>query len=924
MKSSRLAVGDSGGWESQGGYIDRIPDTGSLSTISFAGIEDAEIYDGSSQAHGEKMIDSTRPTEYLQHIARHARSSPGKYAVVNSRGEKIRYRDFISIYEQMEEFLVSSSVTIDDRVALIMRNEILACCMLLPIMDHAVLATIDYSLKEQELMNMFRLLRIDYVITDDTAHECIGAAEKLGLGIIFVTMDDNAQGAVCSPAVVKARVEYSGPDTKKSGKDTAFVATTSGTTSTPKIVPTTYPELTAANKIRTDTYRYTTDDVIYATARGNLTLIVIRDILSILSSGGTAVVEKFFDHGTFVGLLFRFGITIARLSPAVIASFCDFAEKNGIKVGGSGIKYILVGGASLPADLKKRAEDLLSTPLVHAYGMSEAKDIASTYNVTMGYKEGSAGVSCGLDVKVHDGEILVKGATVFRGYENPEIDNNEYFTDGWFHTGDMGYIDEDGYIFITGRIKEMINKGGEKISPYEVEKKILGHPRIKEAIVFPYPNEYGSEDAGAIIVRNDMEPMKLSELRNFLVGKVKPYKMPTLLFVADEIPRSANEKIQRNLLYGRLLELYPDQIQGNDSRHRGGKLNKTGSQVLKIWKSALKKGGLDINMTFTDLGGDSLNGVAVLSDIERKFKIRIPVDILFEGGTIKTVSDFIDRSLEKKYDYDFLVPIKAGGDKIPLICAHSGTGDEVTYRHIGKYMEKDRPVYALKFDIRKVAGSVPLSFDDISRKYADEIKRLVPEGPYHICGHCWGGVLAYKIASILRSDGCRVGMLAMFDSVDKERGNESGKRHESLARRFAISFKDSMGQLRGLSFTEKFRLVIRKTGSIISLVKLVQNKKLYAYGARTNNGLIMRITGRTGALGYAYRNYVPKDYEGELYYFKAVKGRSAQLKSEDYWSSRAGSFESIEMDFHHNDLVTGEGAKVLAGKLVSIMRRYDA
>jgi acyl-CoA synthetase (AMP-forming)/AMP-acid ligase II len=178
-------------------------------------------------------------------------------------------------------------------------------------------------------------------------------------------------------------------------------------------------------------------------------------------------------------------------------------------------------------------------------------------------KPGSVGIPTGIEVAILDaasnvlppgerGEVAIRGATVVDGYENNPAANEAAFTAGWFRTGDEGMLDDDGYLFLTGRLKEQINRGGEKISPLEIDEVLLRHPAIAEAVTFAIPHDKLGEEVGAAVVLVDGEQATEQELRTYLRDQLAPFKVPKQIVFVTEIPKGATGKLQRIGLAERL------------------------------------------------------------------------------------------------------------------------------------------------------------------------------------------------------------------------------------------------------------------------------------------------------------------------------------------------------------------------------------
>ncbi|MFO7612654.1 MAG: AMP-binding protein [Clostridia bacterium] len=863
-------------------------------------------------------------TDYLEKIAAVCATYPGKAAVFDAFGEYATYGDFVHVHESVSSFLIANEIKAPMRIAVITDNVLNFCLMLLPVLDHASFTSIDPGLDTEKFEFYFKLLSVDYILTDIPEGSAREAAAKSGTGIISFKSRTDVGKFDFEFSMEKKPIDNPG-STGYRKDDIVYIATTSGTTSVPKIVPYTSGQAKAALKSKVRNFDFTEDDITLIITKAHR-LNSFNAMLISLYTGGRAIMADGFVHEQFFSLLDKYRVTNFTATPAVLSSLADYIENNHKQFEGGAIRFIRSSGAPLPKNLKERIESIFKTRVVQSYGMTETNNISSTYFEPCGYKEGSAGISSGLEIKIKDDEILVRGDTVFSGHENDMDDRKNYFEGEWFRTGDMGYIDDDGYVFITGRIKEMINKGGEKISPYEVENEILRHPLIKEAVVFPYPNAYGSENAGAVVVTEDDRTMELAEIRSFLTGRISYFKMPTLLYCVDEIPKSENSKVRRKTLFEYLDDKYPMIADKSNDGYNNGKepgLTKTQRMLRRIWIRNLKISKIGIDDNFSGLGGDSLNGAAILAEIESKMSVQVPVSLLFGEGTIRAVDDYINACKTRIRKFRFLVPVKESGTKKPLICIHSGIGDATTYRYIGQFMESDRPVYGLRFDSHREKWPYPLDFDYIGRIYADEIKQLDPEGPYFLCGNCWGGVLAFRIASVLKDDGCRIGMLAMFDSAARIRDKYDQKNRRSLLNRLARTFRESVDQLRGKKFTTRVAMIAKKTLSIFKMLRTTVSQRIYRFGGKHGIKFLMRLTGKTGALGYAYQKYKPEPYCGKIHYFKAMKGRSTLADSQEYWSKKADELLLIEMNCHHNDIVVGDFGRILTEKMVGIMKESD-
>ena len=694
-------------------------------------------------------------------IMAQAEKHPDKPAVIGIDEDGANYTDVVRLYAQTKAFLSALSVGCTERIAIFTENGIVYSILAIPVIEHAVLVPLDPEMSREKLAFFFKFLQVDYVLTDQKSGTVIEIAQEQELSIILIKYCGGMGNLNCSFELWRKGVKKSRP-ADSTCNDTALIKTTSGTTSTPKIVPKTYSAIHNTMQRNIKEYHHNEKDIYVVIAQMHQTYSFNKVMLT-LSTGGTAIVTNGFRHREFIDLINRNRVTWFGTSPAVLNSLAAYLEESGTIVESHSLRFILSSGAPLTEKIRAYYQKTFDVPVVESYGMTETGIITSTYQLPKGYKAGSVGVSTGLEIKILHGEILVRGDSVFHGYENSEESSHCYFIDGWFRTGDQGYLDEDGYLFITGRFKEMINRGGEKVSPYEVEKAILRHEAVTEAVVFPIPNNYGSEDVGTAVVLKEGQHINIIELRGFLQGLISAYKMPTQLYVVEEIPYGENRKVQRRLLNEELEKRYPDQIdEGGVSTGKGDDdsrevLSATEKIVLEIWKKVLKKQTIRTREDFFVMGGDSLKMALVYSELERILGIQVSINALFHKTTIKDLSAYIDSKGMFKSGYKYLVPIKETGNKAPLFCIHSVDGEVMTYHSLGEFMEEDHPVYGLRFVPEGIEWKHPLNFEQLGAEYAREIQVFDPYGPYNLCGNCLGGVLAFAVAQVLVGNGKKSG-----------------------------------------------------------------------------------------------------------------------------------------------------------------------
>jgi acyl-CoA synthetase (AMP-forming)/AMP-acid ligase II len=343
--------------------------------------------------------------------------------------------------------------------------------------------------------------------------------------------------------------------------DVALVLHTSGTTSRPKIVPLLQRNLVAsARHIRTTLALGPTDRCLNIMPLFHIHGLIAA-VLSSLSAGGSICCTPGFNALRFFGWLEDARPTWYTAVPTMHQAILARAERNRDVVARARLRFIRSSSASLPPQVMKALEEAFGAPVIESYGMTEAThQMASSPLPPAPRKPGSVGIAAGPLIRIADeagnflgggeeGEVVISGPNVTPGYEaNPDANAKAFFEAGgerWFRTGDQGVLDAEGYLRITGRLKEIINRGGEKVSPLEVDEVLMDHPSIQQVVTFAMPHDkLGEEVAAAVVLRDGMKADE-REIRDFAARRLADFKVPRKVVVLDEIPKGATGKLQR-------------------------------------------------------------------------------------------------------------------------------------------------------------------------------------------------------------------------------------------------------------------------------------------------------------------------------------------------------------------------------------------
>ncbi len=335
--------------------------------------------------------------------------------------------------------------------------------------------------------------------------------------------------------------------------DTAVILYTSGTTGTPKGAELTHQNLTRNAAIAAGLFDLGSDSVILGALPLFHSFGQTCSMNATVTAGGTLTLIPRFDPAKALEIMQRDHVNVFLGVPTMYGAMLHCPERENFDV--STLQVCASGGSAMPVELMRGFEDAFGAKVLEGYGLSETSPVASFNHPDRERKPGSIGTPIeGVEMKVVDdegdpvdqgevGEIVIRGHNVMKGYWNRQDATDESIRDGWFHSGDMATVDEDGYFFIVDRKKDLIIRGGYNVYPREIEEVLYEHPAVREAAVLGIPHDEYGEEIGAAVALKEGEEVSAEELRKFVKDQVAAYKYPRRVWFVDELPKGPTGKI---------------------------------------------------------------------------------------------------------------------------------------------------------------------------------------------------------------------------------------------------------------------------------------------------------------------------------------------------------------------------------------------
>ena len=472
--------------------------------------------------------------------------------LTSEKNEKLSYGEFKIFNEKISRQLAATNIINSDRAAIVLPNGPLMASSFLSISSYMSAAPLNPSYKQEEFEFYLDDLKPKFLLVEPNSKSlAVIAAKNLNIPVFEMKISDNQPLGTFE--LFDKETDYKNPN----DYDEALVLHTSGTTSRPKIVPLSNLNIFTSAVNISKSLKLTADDH----CLNIMPLFHIHGLIAVLSAsakvGASVCASNGFNALKFLDLAETQNISWYSGVPTMHQAILLRAQKNSDKAKKLNLRFIRSSSASLPPAIFEQLNDIFQTPVIEAYGMTEA-----THQMTSNplppaiQKPGLVGMPAGPEICIMNdkneklpqgeiGEICIKGDNVTNGYENNPEANKQSFVNDWFRTGDEGFFDEDGYLKISGRLKEIINKGGEKISPLEVDNILMDFPPIDQALCFGYKDKMLGEDIAVAIKLKENKSCTEDDIKSYANEKLAKFKIPKKIFIVEDIPKGATGKLQR-------------------------------------------------------------------------------------------------------------------------------------------------------------------------------------------------------------------------------------------------------------------------------------------------------------------------------------------------------------------------------------------
>jgi oxalate---CoA ligase len=513
--------------------------------------------------------------------------------------------------------------------------------VLLAVCSTATCAPLNAALDEDALVRLLVAMRIDALIVPEGRDSAAVRAARRA-SVTLIALRDSSGDPGGNPELVAGATRGSVAIDAPLADDIALLMHTSGTTGAPKVVPLQQWRVAETLRNRVELSRIDASDrclialPLHSSAG-------IRRALAGLVSGGSIICPGAIAAEATIELLEALAPTQYFAPPASHIALLEGFERR-VPRARHCLKTIWAGTTDLPDAVRSRLERVFGVPVIVGYGATESGSIAQTPFPPVRTPAGSVGLATNIEIGIADGtghllgpdepgEIVVRGPEVFDGYEHDDRANRAAFRDGWFRTGDVGRIDRDGFVYVSGRHTEIINRGGTKIAPSEIEAALVQHPQVIEAAAFAIAHPTLGEDlAAAVVLRNTVSE---SELRRFLRAGLATFKIPTRIVDVARLPRGSSGKIDRSAL----AALVARTIQQSEPP-----IGREETEIARIFADVLKVPAVSRRDNFFDLGGDSLSAAHVLTAVEAALDVSVGLEMLFDCPTVFEFAAAVARS----------------------------------------------------------------------------------------------------------------------------------------------------------------------------------------------------------------------------------------------------------------------------------------